>query len=136
VEQLPQEMAAWIMEVSPNKYVTLLMVNIFLLGIGMVMDDISGTVIAASLLFPVMEKLGVHPLHFAAMLGVNLGLGNVTPPTAPILYLAGRIGDCKIEHYLKPAMILMYAGMLPVVLITTYWPGLSLFLPRLFGFIK
>ena len=136
VEQLPQEMAAWIMEVSPNKYVTLLMVNIFLLGIGMVMDDISGTVIAASLLFPVMEKLGVHPLHFAAMLGVNLGLGNVTPPTAPILYLAGRIGDCKIENYIKPAIILMYAGMLPVVLLTTYWPGLSLFLPRLFGFIK
>ncbi len=134
IEQLPQEMANWIMEVSPNKYVVLLMVNIFLLGIGMIMDDISGTVIAASLLFPVMEKLGVHPLHFAAMMGVNLGLGNVTPPTAPILYLAGRIGDCKIESYIKPSLVLMYGGMLPVVLLTTYWPGLSLFLPRLFGF--
>lgn len=134
VEQLPQEMAGWIMEVSPNKFVTLLMVNIFLLIIGMIMDDISGTVIAASLLFPVMEKLGVHPLHFAAMLGVNLGLGNVTPPTAPILYLAGRIGNCKIENYIKPSLILMYGGMLPVVLITTYWADLSLFLPRIFGF--
>lgn len=136
MEQLPQEMAEWIMTVSPNKWVTLLMVNIFLLGIGMIMDDISGTIIAASLLFPVMEKIGIHPLHFAAIMGVNLGLGNVTPPTAPILYLAGRIGNCKIENYLKPAMILTYAGMLPVVLITTYWPDLSLFLPRLFGFIK
>jgi tripartite ATP-independent transporter DctM subunit len=134
VEQLPQEMAGWIMEISPNKYVTLLMVNIFLLMIGMIMDDISGTVIAASLLFPVMEKLGIHPLHFAAMLGVNLGLGNVTPPTAPILYLAGRIGGCKIENYIKPSLILMYGGMLPVVLLTTYWADLSLFLPRLFGF--
>jgi C4-dicarboxylate transporter, DctM subunit len=134
MEQIPQEMANWIMEVSPNKYVILLMVNIFLLGIGMIMDDISGTVIAASLLFPVMEKLGVHPLHFAAMMGVNLGLGNVTPPTAPILYLAGRIGNCKIEHYIRPALVLMYCGMLPVALLTTYWPGLSLFLPRLFGF--
>lgn len=134
MEQIPQEMANWIMEVSPNKYVILLMVNIFLLGIGMIMDDISGTVIAASLLYPVMEKLGVHPLHFAAMMGVNLGLGNVTPPTAPILYLAGRIGNCKIEHYIKPAMVLMYGGMLPVVLLTTYWPNLSLFLPKLFGF--
>jgi C4-dicarboxylate transporter DctM subunit len=134
VEQLPQEMANWIMQISPNKYVVLLMVNLFLLVIGMIMDDISGTVIAASLLFPVMEKLGVHPLHFAAMMGVNLGLGNVTPPTAPILYLAGRIGDCKIENYIKPALVLMYGGMLPVVLLTTYWPDLSLFLPRLFGF--
>ncbi len=136
MEQLPQEMAEWIMTVSPNRWVTLLMVNIFLLGIGMIMDDISGTIIAASLLFPVMVKIGIHPLHFAAIMGVNLGLGNVTPPTAPILYLAGRIGDCKIENYLRPAMILTYAGMLPVVLITTYWPDLSLFLPRLFGFIK
>lgn len=136
LEQLPQEMAELIMTISPNKYVILLMVNIFLLVIGMIMDDISGTVIAASLLFPVMEKIGIHPLHFAAIMGVNLGLGNVTPPTAPILYLAGRIGNCKIEHYLKPSVILMYGGMLPVVLITTYWPGLSLFLPRLFGFIK
>ena len=134
MEQIPQEMANWIMAVSPNKYVILLLVNIFLLGIGMIMDDISGTVIAASLLFPVMEKLGVHPLHFAAMMGVNLGLGNVTPPTAPILYLAGRIGKCKIEHYIKPALVLMYGGMLPVVLLTTYWPDLSLFLPKLFGF--
>lgn len=136
MEQLPQEMANWIMTVSPNKYVLLLMVNLFLLGIGMVMDDISGTVIAAALLFPVMEKLGIHPLHFAAILGVNLGLGNVTPPTAPILYLAGRIGKCKIEHYIKPSLILMYGGMLPIVLLVTYWPGLSLFLPRLFGFVK
>ncbi len=136
MEQLPQEMAEWIMTVSPNRWVTLLMVNLFLLGIGMIMDDISGTIIAASLLFPVMVKIGIHPLHFAAIMGVNLGLGNVTPPTAPILYLAGRIGNCKIENYLRPAMILTYAGMLPVVLITTYWPDLSLFLPRLFGFIK
>ena len=136
MEQLPQEMADWVMTVSPNKFVILLMVNVFLLIIGMIMDDISGTVIAAALLFPVMEKIGIHPLHFAAIMGVNLGLGNVTPPTAPILFLAGRIGDCKIEHYLRPAMILMYGGMLPVVLITTYWPDLSLFLPRLFGFIK
>jgi TRAP-type C4-dicarboxylate transport system permease large subunit len=112
------------------------MVNLFLLGIGMVMDDISGTVIAAALLFPIMEKIGVHPLHFAAIMGVNLGLGNVTPPTAPILYLAGRIGCCKIEHYIKPSLILMYGGMLPVVLMVTYWPGLSLFLPKLFGFVK
>ncbi|MCK5913301.1 MAG: TRAP transporter large permease [Desulfuromusa sp.] len=134
MEQLPQELASWLMSLSSNPLTILLMVNVFLLFIGMIMDDISGTVIAASLLFPVMEKIGVHPLHFAAILGVNLGLGNVSPPTAPILYLAGRIGNAKIETYLKPAMILMYGGMFPIALITTYWPDLSLFLPRLFGY--
>lgn len=134
MEQLPQEMAEWILTVSDNKILILLLVNIFLLAVGMIMDDISGTILAASLLMPVMDKIGVHPLHFAAILGVNLGLGNVTPPTAPILYLAGRIGKCSVEEYIKPAFILMYGGMLPVVIITTYWADLSLFLPRLFGF--
>lgn len=134
MEQLPQEMAAWIMGISSNKYVILIMMNIFLLIIGMIMDDISGTILAASLLFPVMNELGVHPLHFAAILGVNLGLGNVTPPTAPILFLAGRIGNCRIEKYMTPALILIVGGLLPVVIATTYWPDLSLFLPRLFGF--
>lgn len=134
MEQIPQEMAAWIMEISTNKYVILLLVNIFLLIIGMIMDDISGTILAASLLYPIMKELGVHPLHFAAILGVNLGLGNVTPPTAPILFLAGRIGKCQIENYLTPALILMIGGLLPVVIATTYWADLSLFLPRLFGF--
>ncbi len=134
MEQLPQEMAKWILTVSDNKIVILLLVNIFLLAVGMIMDDISGTILAASLLMPVMDKIGVHPLHFAAILGVNLGLGNVTPPTAPILYLAGRIGKCPVEEYIKPALILMYGGLLPVVLVTTYWADLSLFLPRLFGY--
>lgn len=136
MEQLPQEMAAWLMTITPNKYLLLLLINMFLLVIGMIMDDISGTVIAASLLFPVMKEIGVDPLHFAAILGVNLGLGNVTPPTAPILYLAGHIGKARIETYLKPSLVLTYGGMMPVVLLTTYWPDLSLFLPRLFGYAK
>ncbi len=134
MEQIPQEMSSWILEISSNKYVILLMINIFLLVIGMIMDDISGTILAASLLFPIMESIGVHPLHFAAILGVNLGLGNVTPPTAPILFLAGRIGKTPIETYIRPSLILMFGGLLPVVIATTYWADLSLFLPRLFGF--
>jgi tripartite ATP-independent transporter DctM subunit len=135
MEQIPQQMASMIMEFSSNKYVILLMANLFLLLIGMIMDDISGTILAASLLFPVMESIGIHPLHFAAIMGVNLGLGNVTPPTAPILFLAGRIGNSPIENYIKPSLILMWGGMLPVVIATTYWPELSLFLPKLFGFV-
>ena len=136
LEQLPQEIASFLLSLSSNKYVLLLLINVFLLMIGMIMDDGSGTILAASLLFPVVTKLGIHPLHFAAILGVNLGMGNMTPPTAPILYLAGRIGNCKVEHYLKPALILIVGAMLPVVIITTFFPAVSLFLPRLFGFAQ
>ena len=134
-EQLPQEMAQAIMGLTDNKIIILLIINLFLLVIGMIMDDVSGTVLAASLLFPVTQELGVHPLHFAAILGVNLGLGNVTPPTAPILYMAGHITGCRMSEYLKYALIFMIFGLVPVIIVTTYWPALSLFIPGLFGLV-
>jgi len=135
-EQLPQQMAQAILGISDNKIIILLTINLFLVVIGMIMDDISGTVLAASLLFPVMQELGVHPLQFAAILGVNLGMGNVTPPTAPILYMAGHITGCRVADYLKYALIFMFFGLIPVIIATTYWPTLSLFLPGLFGMVN
>jgi tripartite ATP-independent transporter DctM subunit len=135
-EQLPQEIAKGIMQVSDNKIIILLVINLFILVIGMIMDDISGTVLSASLLFPVMQELGVHPLHFAAILGVNLGMGNVTPPTAPILYMAGHITGCRVPEYLGYALIFMVFGLIPVIIVTTFWPALSLFIPGLFGMVN
>jgi len=86
--------------------------------------------------YPIVAAVGVHPVHFAAITGVNLGLGTLTPPCAPMLFLAGRIGNCPAEQYMKPAMTLMWVGMLPVLIATTYWPELSLWLPRVAGFIR
>lgn len=135
-QQIPQEMAQAILTLSDNKVVILIAINCFLLLIGMIMDDISGTVLATSLLYPVMQELGVHPLHFAAILGVNLGIGNVSPPTAPILFMAGHITGCKLADYLRYALIFIIFGLLPVLIVTTFWPTLSLFLPEVFGLIK
>ena len=131
MENVPQRLVAMIVGISENKYAVLLMVNAFLVLLGMLMDDFSGTLLAAPLLLPLMKHIGVHPVHFAAIMGTNLGLGNVTPPCAPILYLAGRIGKCRFDEMIKPALFLMFVGCLPMVLVTTYWPDLSLFLPRL-----
>ena len=117
-EQIPQEMAQAILGISDNSIIILLAINGFLLLIGMIMDDISGTVLAASLLFPVTQELGIHPLHFAAIIGVNLGLGNVTPLTAPILYMAGHITGCHVFEYINYAQIFILFGLIPVVLIT------------------
>jgi tripartite ATP-independent transporter DctM subunit len=132
MQNIPQSLIAIISGVTENYYVTLLLVNLFLILLGMIVDDFTGTLLAAPLLFPLMQHIGVHPVHFAAILGTNLGLGNVTPPTAPILYLAARIGNVSVDKMIKPALVFMVFGALPVVLITTYWPDLSLFLPRLF----
>lgn len=136
VEGVTEELSNWLLDISPNIYVTLLLLNIVLLIMGMMMNDLSGTVLAAALLYPIAVNAGVHPLHFAAIVGVNLGLGTVTPPTAPMLFLAGRIGNCNAQEYIRPAMFFMWVGMLPVLFLTTYWPDLSLFLPRLVGYLR
>jgi len=136
MQRIPQQLADFILSVSDNKYVLLLMVNIFLIIIGMMMDDFSGTMLSAPLLLPLMIKIGVHPVHFAAIMGTNLGLGNVTPPCAPILYLAGRIGGASVDQYFKPALKFMLFAQVPVILLTTYIPGLSMWLPKLVMGIK
>ncbi len=131
MQNIPQDMIRFVSGVTENYYLTLLLVNIFLVILGMIVDDFTGTLLAAPLLFPLMMHLGVHPVHFAAILGVNLGLGNVTPPMAPILYLAGRVGNVTIDEMIKPALTFMIFGAVPVLLVTTFWPDLSLWLPRL-----
>lgn len=136
MQQIPQQLADFLLSLSENQYVILILVNIFLIIIGMMMDDFSGTMLAAPLLLPLMLRIGVHPVHFAAIVGTNLGLGNVTPPCAPILYLGGRIGGASFEDYVRPALKIMLVVQLPVVLITTYIPDLSLYLPRLVMGIK
>ena len=131
MQNIPQSMIQMISDVTSNYYVTLVLINIFLILLGMLVDDFTGTLLAAPLLFPLITHLGVNPIHFAAILGTNLGLGNVTPPTAPILYLAARVGNVTVDKMIKPALVFMAFGALPVVLLTTYFPDLSLFLPKL-----
>lgn len=131
MESVPQRLISSLTGFTENKIVILLMINLFLLILGMLMDDFSGTLLAAPLLFPLIKELGIHPVHFAAILGTNLGLGNKTPPTAPILYLACRIGNCRVNELLKPAVTFMTTCSLPVVLLVTYFPFLSLWLPSL-----
>ncbi|MCL0066004.1 TRAP transporter large permease [Dehalococcoidia bacterium] len=134
VEFIPQRMADVVVGISPNVYVTLLMANFILLLIGMLMDDLSGTLLAATIVYPIVAEMGVCPVHFSAITSVNLALGTLTPPCAPMLFLAGRIGNCPPEQFMKPALTFMLLGLLPVLIATTFWPDLSLFLPRLAGF--
>jgi len=131
MQQVPQQIANYLLGISDNRIVILLMVNVFLIVIGMLMDDLSGTLLTAALLMPLMREIGVHPIHFAAIMGTNMGLGNVTPPCAPILFLAARIGKVSFNEYIKPTMIFVLFAQLPVVLLTTFVPELALWLPRL-----
>ena len=131
MENLPGQILKLLTSVSSNKNAILFMVNIFMIIIGMLMDDCSGTLLCTPILLPVVMAVGVDPIHFAAILGVNLGLGCVTPPAAPLLYLAARLHNASIKDMLMPTLWLILFGWIPVLIITTYVPDVALFLPKL-----
>jgi tripartite ATP-independent transporter DctM subunit len=135
-ERLTDKIVALIFGFTTNKYVILMLLNVTMIIMGMLMDDASGTILSAVVLLPIAEAAGVSALQFAAIVGVNMGLANVTPPTAPLLYMAGRIGgNLPLSEYIGPATLFMIAGSLPVLIITTYIPAVSLFLPHiLYGY--
>ena len=118
--------------VSENVVIQLLMIDLLLIFIGMIMDDTSATILCAILLLPVTDVLGVNPYHVAGLVMANLGLGLVTPPVAPLLYMAGQVaGNIPISKYLGYAVPFMLFGNLPVILIVTLVPEVSTFLPKL-----
>jgi C4-dicarboxylate transporter, DctM subunit len=131
LENVPQQIMEGFLTVSQNPVVLLLMANLFLMVVGMFMEDVSGILLAAPLLLPVVTKAGVDPIHFSAIVATNLGMGLITPPTAPILYFAALIGKANLASMLKPSLVFVLFAYLPVVLLTTFVPALSMWLPRL-----
>ncbi|WP_170402026.1 TRAP transporter large permease [Ruegeria arenilitoris] len=134
MEGIPQALVASIFEITDNKVLLLILINIMLFLVGMVVNDVTAIILIAPLLLPLMNAIGVSPVQFAAIMGVNTAMGGVTPPYASILYLGARIGNVKVTKVIPPAMILIVTGYVPVVFLTSLWPDLSLFLPRLFGY--
>lgn len=130
LEQVPNDLADAMLRVSENKYVVLLMINILLLLIGMIVDDVSGGVLAAVIFLPVINEIGVNPIHFAAIVGTNLGLGNVSPPCAPMLYMAGGIAKLPLDRYIGATMKFLMLGHLPMVVLVTFVPAIGLWLPQ------
>ncbi len=129
MENVPQKIMAMLTSVSDNTIVLLLMINIFMVIIGMLMDDTSAILLATPLLLPVVVELGVSPVQFAAILGVNLGMGCITPPCAPFLYLGSRIGNAPVNEMLKPTFCFILFAWIPVLLLCTFVPQFSMWLP-------
>lgn len=130
-EDIPGLAKTLVFSISDNPIIILLMVNLVMILIGMVMDDISGLLLSAPLLLPVVTSVGMDPIHFAAVLGVNLGMANITPPTAPLLYLGARVTKTPVNKVLKPTLIMIVFAWLPTLMITTFIPATALWLPNL-----
>jgi len=132
MEEAPTLLVNLLFSISDNRNVLLLMLNIILLITGMLMDDCSGVILSAIIYLPIAKAIGLDPIHFGAIVGVNLGMGLITPPVAPLLYLGGVIGgNLELKEYYKPAMYSVIFAYFPVILLTTYIPAISMTLPKL-----
>ncbi|WP_028584759.1 TRAP transporter large permease [Desulfogranum mediterraneum] len=134
MEDVPQALVEGVFNITQNRVLLLILINLLLFFVGMIVNDVTAIILIAPLLLPLMEAIGVSPVQFAAIMGVNTAMGGVTPPYASILYLGMRIGKVEFSEVIKPAMILIICGYVPVVFLTSLWPSLSLFFPGLFGY--
>ena len=133
-ENIPQTMATWLITMNFSPLVFLLVVNIILLIAGNVMEPSSILLIMAPILFPIAIKLGIDPIHFGIIMAVNMEVGLCHPPVGLNLYVASGIAHMGISE-LTVAVMPWLLTMLAFLVLVTYWPGLSLWLPRALGAI-
>ncbi|WP_200902065.1 TRAP transporter large permease [Microvirga vignae] len=134
-ERVPQELTEVVSALVKEPIMILLAVNVFLIIAGALIDDVSVTVVIAPLFVPLMASVDVHPVHFASIVAASVVIGANSPPMAPILYMACRIGKVSVHKAVGPALLMMAVVALPVMIITTFVPELSLYLPRALGLL-
>lgn len=132
--KIPQMLVDIFMGFTDSKFLVLLMVNVFLLFVGMIVNDSTAIMLCAPLLLPLMTAYGINPIHFGALMIVNLSCGCLTPPYASVLYFGMKIGNAKFGEMMKNTLVFLTVGYVPTMLLTTYVEEISLFLPRLLGY--
>ncbi len=130
IMQIPAKVTQFFLTISENKYVFLMLVNILLLLLGTFMDLAPMLLICTPIFMPVIAKLGIDPVHFGMIMILNLGIGLITPPVGPTLFVGCAIGKVTIEQVSKELWP-FYAAMCLALLLVTYIPALSLWLPGL-----
>ena len=130
IMQIPAKVTMFFLSISENRYVFLLLVNILLLLLGTFMDLAPMLLICTPIFMPVILKLGIDPVHFGIVMILNLGIGLITPPVGPTLFVGCAIGKVTIEQVSKELWP-FYGAMCVALLLVTYIPAISLWLPGL-----
>ena len=131
---IPQNVSAALLAVSDSKIVILILINFLLLFVGTFMDMTPAVLIFTPIFLPVMKDLGMDPIHFGIIMVLNLCIGLCTPPVGSVLFVGSAVANVKINKIIKP-LIPMFIAMVIVLIIITYIPELSLWLPRQFGLV-
>jgi len=133
IMQLPAKATQLFLAMTDNKYVMLMLINILLLLLGTFMDMAPMILICTPIMLPIVKALGVDPVHFGMIMLLNLGIGLITPPVGPTLFVGCAIGKCTMEEVSRELWP-FYGAMCVALLIVTYVPALSLWLPRTLGY--
>ena len=131
-ENIPQNISDILLSISDNKIVILLIINIILLFVGVFMDMTPAVLIFTPIFLPVTNLLGIDPIQFGIIMILNLCVGLCTPPVGSVLFVGVGIANTTIEKVVKP-LLPLYLAMIVALLLVTYFPDLSLWLPKQFN---
>jgi tripartite ATP-independent transporter DctM subunit len=129
---IPYMISDTLMGISDNPLLILLMINIVLLIVGIFMDMTPAVLIFTPIFLPIVQQLGMDPVHFGIMMVANLCVGLLTPPVGSALFVGCSITGVKIQHIIKP-LLPFYAALFVSLMMITYIPQISLFIPKLLG---
>lgn len=131
-QEIPQNMSAFMLGISENKFVILLIINLVLLFVGVFMDMTPAVLIFTPIFLPAVVQMGIHPIHFGIIMVLNLSVGLCTPPVGSLLFIGCSVGKVSIGQVIKP-MLPFWFVMIITLLLITYFPQISMWLPGLFG---
>ena len=132
-ENIPQNITEILLSVSDSKVVILLIINLTLLFVGVFMDMTPAVLIFTPIFLPVVTEMGMDPTHFGIIMVLNLCVGLCTPPVGSVLFVGVGIAGTTIEKVVRP-LLPLFIAMIVALMLVTYIPELSLWLPRAFGF--
>jgi len=131
-EQIPIKFTNFILSITQSKYIILFIINLFLLAVGAFMEIIAIMLMTVPVFLPLMQQLGIDPVHFGVVMVLNLMIGLLSPPFGLSLYIAQDIADISYSKAVK-ATIPYILLILSILFIITYWPQFVMFLPNLLG---
>ena len=131
---IPTLVSNALLGISNNKYVIFFIINIILLIVGTFMDMTPATLIFTPIFLPICSALGMNTIHFGIMMIFNLCIGTITPPVGTTLFVGVKVGGVRLEDVIKQ-LLPFFAVIIAVLLLVTYVPTLSLWLPSLMGYV-
>lgn len=129
-EMIPQKIADWILSITTDRTAILLMLNVFFLAVGVILHSAAAIVMVVPIVYPLIQQIGVDPIHFGLIVTLNLGIGQQTPPVASVLLVTCSIAKLSVTQVMR-VNILFMLSMLFVLMLITYIPEIVLFIPNM-----